>query len=201
MAVLPWRWISPPTSAFVLRARASGHRVSIHWVDWNQISSHLPISVVAAEDQRFPLHHGFDLDSIHKALRERHQRIRGASTITQQVAKNLYLWPERSWLRKGMEAYLTVFIEALWPKQRILEIYLNLAQFGPDDFGVGSAAPSFFGSSASDLGPRQAALLAAVLPSPQRFSAKSPSLYIEERVAWILEQVKQLGGPAYLEGM
>ena len=201
MAVLPWRWVSPPTSAFVLRARASGHQVSIHWVDWSQISSHLPISVVAAEDQRFPLHHGFDLDSIEKALRERHQRVRGASTITQQVAKNLYLWPERSWLRKGLEAYLTVFIEALWPKQRILEIYLNLAQFGPDDFGVGSAAASFFGSSASDLGPRQAALLAAVLPSPQRFSAKSPSPYVEERVAWILEQVKQLGGPAYLEGM
>jgi monofunctional biosynthetic peptidoglycan transglycosylase len=198
---LPWRWISPPTSAFVIRARIAGSRTTIDWVDWDQISVNLPIAVVAAEDQGFPLHYGFDLDSIEKAVRERDQRVRGASTITQQVAKNLYLWPERSWVRKGLEAYLTIFIETLWPKQRILEIYLNIAQFGPDVFGVGVAAPSFFAVSAEQLSLRQSALLAAVLPSPRRMSVAKPSPYVEKRVAWILKQVEQLGGPAYLDGM
>ncbi len=201
VVVLPWRWISPPTSAFVIRARISGSRAAIDWVDWNQISPNLPIAVVASEDQDFPFHYGFDLDSIEKAVRERDQRVRGASTITQQVAKNLFLWPERSWVRKGLEAYLAVFIETLWPKQRILEIYMNIAQFGPDTFGVGVAAPTFFGVPAEQLSPRQSALLAAVLPSPRRMSVTKPSPYVEKRVAWISNQIEQLGGSAYLDGM
>lgn len=201
MAVLPWRWISPPTSAFVLRARAAEVDVRIRWVDWDQISSNLPISVVASEDQSFPSHHGFDLESIEKALRERQERVRGASTISQQVVKNLYLWPGRSWTRKGLEAYLTVFIELLWPKRRILEVYLNIAQFGPEVFGVGTAAPVYFSRPASELSPRQAALMAAVLPSPRRMSVARPSPYVEKRVAWILEQVEQLGGAEYLDGL
>ena len=173
----------------------------IRWVDWDQISPNLPISVIASEDQRFPSHHGFDLESIEKALRERQERVRGASTISQQVAKNLYLWPGRSWIRKGLEAYLTVFIELLWPKRRILEVYLNIAQFGQEVFGVGTAAPVFFGRPASELSPRQAALMAAVLPSPRRMSVARPSPYVEKRVAWILEQVEQLGGAGYLDGL
>lgn len=201
VTVLPWRWIAPPTSAFVLRAQAAGVDTRIRWVDWDRISPHLPISVIASEDQSFPLHHGFDLESIEKALRERRERVRGASTISQQVAKNLYLWPSRSWARKGLEAYLTVFIEILWPKRRIIEVYLNIAQFGPETFGVGSAAPAFFGLPASELSPRQAALMAAVLPSPQRMSVTRPSPYVEKRVAWILQQVEQLGGAGYLEGI
>lgn len=201
LLVLPWRWISPPISAFVIHARAVGGQAAIEWVDWEEISPNLPIAVVASEDQTFPTHNGFDLESIEKAVRERDQRVRGASTISQQVAKNLFLWPGRSWVRKGLEAYLTVFIEMLWPKRRILEVYLNLAQFGPATFGVGASASELFGKPASQLSPRQSALMAAVLPSPKRMSVRKPSPYVEERVAWIQKQVDQLGGPAYLEGM
>ena len=201
LAVLPWRWIAPPTTAFVVQARAAGSKASINWVDWDRISPHLPIAVVASEDQNFPNHHGFDLESIEKAVTERDQRLRGASTVSQQVAKNLYLWPARSWFRKGLEAYLTLFIELLWPKQRILEVYLNIAQFGPEVFGVGSAAPIFFDQAPADLTPRQSALLAAVLPSPRRMSVTKPSPYVDKRVAWILKQVQQLGGPSYLDSI
>jgi monofunctional biosynthetic peptidoglycan transglycosylase len=201
LLVLPWRWVDPPTSAFVLRAGSDLNRPRIEWVDLAEISPNLPIAVVAAEDQNFPHHHGFDLDSIEKAVRERDQRFRGASTISQQVAKNLFLWPGRSWVRKGLEAYLTLFVETLWPKQRILEIYLNVAQFGPATFGVGASADELFDRPASELSLRQSALMASVLPSPERMSALEPSPYVEKRVAWIMNQVDQLGGPAYLEGM
>lgn len=161
----------------------------------------MPLAVVAAEDQRFPDHRGFDLESIRDALEERHRRQRGASTISQQVAKNLYLWPGQSWLRKGLEAYLTLYIELLWPKRRILEIYLNIAEFGPGVFGVGYAAGDFFGGTARQLSARQAATLAAVLPNPKRMSAAAPSVHVAERRQWILRQMEQLGGPAYLANL
>lgn len=199
--VLPWRWIPPPTSAFMLRTGLGGQEVQQRWVGWTDISPHLPIAVVAAEDQRFPHHNGFDFDSIRSALDERSGRQRGASTITQQVAKNLFLWPGRSWLRKGVEAYLTLLIEVLWPKQRILEIYLNIAELGPGVFGVEAAADRFFGTTAARVSRRQAALLAAVLPSPKRFSAADPSAYVRKRADWIERQVRQLGGPGYLEDL
>lgn len=201
LLVLPWRWIDPPTSAFVVRARSDQSRPSIEWVDLDEISPNLPIAVVASEDQNFPHHHGFDLESIEKAVREHDQRVRGASTISQQVAKNLFLWPGRSWVRKGLEAYLTLFVETLWPKRRILEIYLNVAQFGPDTFGVGTSAGEFFDRPAGELNLRQSALMAAVLPNPKRMSVRKPSPYVEKRVAWIMSQIDQLGGPAYLEGI
>jgi monofunctional biosynthetic peptidoglycan transglycosylase len=155
--------------------------------------------VIAAEDQNFPHHRGFDLESIQSALREEGKRQRGASTISQQVVKNLFLWPRHSWIRKGLEAYLTVLVEILWPKRRILEVYLNLAEFGPGVFGAEAAARQFFRVPASALNARQAATLAAVLPSPKRMSAARPSAHVEERVTWILRQMKQLGGSAYLE--
>ena len=199
--VLPWRWIPPPTSAFMLRAGLGGQEVQQRWVGWTDMSPHLPIAVVAAEDQRFPHHNGFDFDSIRSALDQQSARQRGASTITQQVAKNLFLWPERSWIRKGVEAYLTLLIEVLWPKQRILEIYLNIAELGPGVFGVEAAADRFFGTTAAGVNRRQAALLAAVLPSPKRFSAADPSPYVSERADWIERQVRQLGGPGYLEDL
>lgn len=199
--VLPWRWIDPPTSSYISQAQAEGFDVQRQWVDWQEMSPHLPIAVVAAEDQNFPLHHGFDIESIRSALREQSRRQRGASTISQQVAKNLFLWPGHSWVRKGLEAYLTGFIEILWPKRRILEIYLNVAEFGPGVFGAGAAARQFFSSPASDLTAGQAATLAAVLPNPKRMSAAKPSTHVEKRVIWILGQMKQLGGPAYLEGI
>ena len=199
--VLPWRWIDPPTSSFISRAQSEGFDVHQEWVDWDAMSSYLPLAVVAAEDQNFPHHLGFDVESIRSALEENRQRQRGASTISQQVAKNLFLWPGPSWFRKGLEAYLTVWVEMLWPKRRILEIYLNIAEFGPGVFGAEAASRRFFRKPAKDVTSRQAATLAAVLPSPKRLSAAKPSRYVEERVAWILRQMRQLGGLAYLEGV
>jgi monofunctional biosynthetic peptidoglycan transglycosylase len=195
--VLPWRWIAPPTTSFMLRAEpAPAHR----WVDWDEISANAAIAVVASEDQKFPHHGGFDYDQIIDALEES-GRPRGASTISQQVAKNLYLWPGRSLLRKGLEAYLTLFIEGLWPKRRILETYLNVAEFGPGVFGIGEASRRFFGIPAASLTPREAALLAAVLPNPRQMSAVSPSDYVRQRAAEIDAAVQGLGGAAYLAGL
>jgi len=198
LIVLPWRWLEPPETAFMMRARASGLEIRQEWVPWEEIAPHLAIAVVAAEDQKFPEHHGFDTQSIRSALEEDGSRGRGASTISQQVVKNLYLWPGRSWTRKGIEAYLTGFVEALWPKKRILEVYLNVVEFGPGIYGAEAAAQESFGKRASRLSAREAALLAAVLPSPKRMNAAKPSPYMEERVEWILRQMQQLGGPSYL---
>jgi monofunctional biosynthetic peptidoglycan transglycosylase len=201
LIVLPWRWLEPPESAFMMLARAQGADIDQRWVSWEAISPHLPIAVVAAEDQKFPEHRGFDTESIRSALEKEGSKGRGASTISQQVVKNLYLWSGRSWTRKGLEAYLTVFVEMLWPKRRILEIYLNIAEFGPGIFGAESAAQGFFSRPASRLSAREAALMAAVLPSPKRMSPSRPSQYVEERADWILRQMEQLGGPSYLDGM
>jgi monofunctional biosynthetic peptidoglycan transglycosylase len=157
--------------------------------------------VVAAEDQKFPSHHGFDFESISKAIRDRFSRPRGASTISQQVAKNLFLWRERSLLRKGLEAYLTVLIESLWPKRRVLEVYLNVAEFGPGIFGAGAASELLLGKPATQLTLDDAALLAAVLPSPRRMSPRHPSQYVRKRAVEIEEAVRSLGGARYLAGL
>jgi monofunctional biosynthetic peptidoglycan transglycosylase len=189
------RHLSPPTSAYMLRARiadpASGQpcdRVEYEWVEREAISRDLRLAVVVAEDQRFLLHDGFDIESVRRALHEREKgRVRGASTLSQQVAKNLFLWPDQSYLRKGIEAWITVWVELLWSKQRILEVYLNVAQFGPCVFGAGAASQHFFGVSPLDLEPDQAALLATVLPNPMRLRAHNPGPYASERRAKILE--------------
>jgi monofunctional biosynthetic peptidoglycan transglycosylase len=202
LMVLPWRWLAPPTSAFMLYHQRSTDRGIHHfWVPWEQIAPWLPIAVVAAEDQKFPRHRGFDFDSILKAAQERRGRMRGASTISQQVAKNLFLWSGRSYLRKGLEAYLTLLIEALWPKRRILEIYLNVAEFGPGIYGAGAAAEMIFRKPPSRLTLREAALLAAVLPNPVRMSARRPSAYVNRRAGEIAVWVRKLGGPAYLSDL
>ena len=146
--VLPWRWAAPPTTAFMAReSRLRDEPVAHRWVDWEGISPNLAVAMIASEDQKFFQHNGFDWASIQSALEESRQggRFRGASTISQQVAKNLYLWPEQSWIRKGAEAYLTAWIELLWPKRRILEVYLNVAEFGAGVFGVGAAADRLIG--------------------------------------------------------
>ena len=200
--VLPWRWLPPPTTAFMLHDRlVNGREVAHQWVSWAEISPYLPIAVVAAEDQKFPRHRGFDFESIAKATRERRRRMRGASTITQQVAKNLFLWSGRSYVRKGLEAWFTVLIETLWPKRRILEVYLNVAEFAPGVYGVGAAAPKLFHTAPSRLGLREAALMAAVLPSPRRMSAARPSAYVNRRASEISAWVRKLGGPPYLSGL
>lgn len=196
--VVPVRWLDPPTTSFILLAAAEQLAPRQRWVALEAIAPALAIAVVAAEDQKFPVHAGFDLQSIRGALAESGNRPRGASTISQQVAKNLYLWPGRSWVRKGLEAWLTGWLEVLWPKRRILEVYLNVAEFGPGVFGAEVAAREFFGKPAAALSEREAALLAAVLPNPKDLSAAHPSPWVLERAAWIEAQARQLGGPAYL---
>lgn len=207
LAVLALRWIPPITSGVMMERRvtalAHGKWMSIdyHWVPWGRISKHAGLAVIAAEDQNFPTHHGFDMESIQKAIdaHERGRRLRGASTISQQVAKNLFLWSGRSFVRKGLEAYFTVLIELAWPKRRILEVYLNIVELGDGVFGVEAASQRFFRKPAARLGPSEAALLAAVLPNPLRFRVSRPSAYVEERRGWILEQMGSLGGTALVE--
>jgi monofunctional biosynthetic peptidoglycan transglycosylase len=199
---LPWRWLTPPTTAFILQDRFH-HKSRIYqrWVPFDEISPALPIAVVAAEDQKFPHHHGFDFQSLSEALQEGRRHRRGASTISQQLAKNLYLWPGRSVIRKALEAYFTVLIEFTWPKRRILEVYLNVVEFGPRVYGVDAASRFFFGKQPSRITSQEAALLAAVLPSPKRMSVLRPSEYVRKRVSEIEEAVRVLGGPEYLAGL
>lgn len=200
------RWVDPPTSAFMIADRIAastgdGHALRYRWTDWDKIAGAMKVAVIASEDQTFPEHRGFDFKSIDKALEERQRgrRVRGASTISQQVAKNLFLWSGRSWVRKGLEAYFTLLIETLWPKQRILEVYLNVAQFGRGIYGVGAAGEAFFRKPASRLNASDAALLAAVLPNPVRLRANAPSAYVRSRQQWIMGQMRGLGGTSLLQ--
>ncbi|ASV57109.1 Monofunctional biosynthetic peptidoglycan transglycosylase [Lelliottia jeotgali] len=173
------------------------------WVSMDEISPWMGLAVIAAEDQKFPDHWGFDISSIEKALahNERNEnRVRGASTLSQQTAKNLFLWDGRSWVRKGLEAGLTLGMETVWSKKRILTVYLNIAEFGDGVFGVEAAAQRYFHKPASRLTISEAALLAAVLPNPIRFKANAPSGYVHSRQAWIMRQMRQLGGEAFMTG-
>lgn len=165
------------------------------WVPWDEIAPAAKLAVIAAEDQRFADHFGLDLNAINQALEQRRRsgRVRGASTISQQVAKNLFLWSGQNWVRKGLEVGYTLLIEFFWSKQRILEVYLNIAEFGEGVYGVEAAAQRYFGKSAARLTYHEAALLAAVLPSPKRFSVASPSPYVLGRAHWIQGQMHQLG--------
>ncbi|MHA8112046.1 monofunctional biosynthetic peptidoglycan transglycosylase [Kosakonia cowanii] len=172
------------------------------WVSMDEISPWMALAVVAAEDQRFPDHWGLDVEAIEKALshNEKHEnRIRGASTLSQQTVKNLFLWDGKSWLRKGLEAGLTVTTEAVWTKRRILTVYLNIAEFGDGIFGVEEASQRYFHKPASRLTMSEAALLAAVLPNPIRYKAAAPSGYVRNRQAWIMRQMQQLGGEGFLQ--
>jgi monofunctional glycosyltransferase len=210
MPVICLRWIPPPTSAFMMEQRIAGFingesKKVIHyrWIGWKSIFPQMRLAVVAAEDQKFCQHWGFDFESIADAVEHKtaRGRIRGASTITQQVARNLFLWPGRSYLRKGFEAYFTVLLELLWPKRRILEVYLNIAEFGEGTYGVYAATQTFFGKRPMELQAPEAALLAAVLPNPARLHPRNPSAYVRDRADWIEEQMSHLGGPAYLQSL
>lgn len=205
LQVLPLRWIDPPTSAFMVARQLGGlgedgFELRQEWRDLSAISSQLPIALVAAEDQKFPTHRGFDLEAIDKAIAGNAGggRVRGASTISQQVAKNLYLWGGGGYVRKGIEAWYTLLIEAFWSKRRILEVYANIAEFGDGVYGAEAAAREFFGKPASALTAAESARLAAVLPNPRVYSAARPGPYVQRRAQWIQRQARQLGGPAYL---
>ncbi|NWO09353.1 monofunctional biosynthetic peptidoglycan transglycosylase [Chromohalobacter salexigens] len=181
----------------------SGEPISIHqqWRPWASLSDNAKLAVIASEDQRFPMHHGFDFNQMQKALDAwfSGDSLRGASTISQQTAKNLFLWTDRTWVRKGFEAWFTVLIELLWPKERILEVYLNIVEWDSGVFGLEAAAQHYFGVSANQLSAVQASRLAAILPNPREWSASRPSAYIQQRSQWIRQQMRQLGGSAYLE--
>lgn len=203
--LLLFRFINPPTTAFMLAYGISHPDNKVHqqWIDYDSMSRWMPLAVVASEDQRFPDHWGVDFAAIRKALAEYRagDGLRGASTITQQTAKNLFLWNGRSFIRKALEAGLALGLEALWSKQRILEVYLNVAEFGPGIYGVEAASQAYFGISARYLSPSQAARLAAVLPNPKVLSAGNPSAYVWERTGWVERQMYQLSGPGYLREM
>lgn len=170
-----------------------------HWVSLDKISQHLPVAVMASEDQRFLLHHGFDYSAIEKAALNnmKGRKMRGASTISQQTAKNVFLWPGRSWVRKGFEVYFTTLIEFMWSKQRIMEVYLNSIEMGPGIYGAEAVAEENFGKHASDLFRDECALIAATLPNPLEFSSKNPSSYILKRKRQIEHQMRFI--PAFPE--
>jgi monofunctional biosynthetic peptidoglycan transglycosylase len=209
LLVLVFRWVPVPVSALMVQRRVeswSGDRpyVSHHrWVPLEDISPSLGAAVIAAEDQNFPDHFGFDWEAIQKAIQhnEHSRRKRGASTVSQQTAKNLFLWNSRSWVRKGAEAWFTLALETGWSKKRILEVYLNIVEFGDGVYGAEAAARTYFGKPAKRLTPSEAALLAAVLPNPRKFRANAPSDYIRGRQAWILGQMRQLGGEQLVREM
>lgn len=194
LIVLPFRWIDPPTTAFMLQDESDRKPVLYEWSAWKNMGNASPIAVVAAEDQKFASHFGFDVKSIRESVEDFNDgaSLRGASTITQQVAKNLYLWPSRSLLRKGIEAYMTVLIEATWSKKRILEVYLNIAEFGPGIYGIGAASDMYFRKSPIELSDAEAALLAAVLPNPKRLRVDRPTPYVRERQNWIIRQMQRM---------
>jgi monofunctional biosynthetic peptidoglycan transglycosylase len=207
LCILAMRWINPFGSAFMLESSiaAIGESPTYHthyrWVSLEDISPHAAIAVIAAEDQLFPFHTGFDFKSIREAVQHNnlHKRQHGASTISQQVAKNLFLWPGGGYFRKSLEAGITLLIEWMWPKERILEMYLNIAEFGRGVYGVEAAAQQFYGRPARRLNREQAAMLAAVLPNPRRYRVESPSRFVVARRDWILVQMAGLGGTRYLD--
>ena len=209
LPVVAMRWMDPWYSAFMLDAALEARRdgrpnytTDYRWVDLEQISPHAAVAVIASEDQLFPFHTGFDFKSIREAVRHNEKeanrkrpRIHGASTISQQVSKNLFLWSGGGYLRKALEAYFTLLIELTWPKERILEVYLNVAEFGDGIYGVEAAAQRYWRKPAARLNRYEAATLAAVLPNPIRFKANAPSPYIQLRRDQILAQMRGLGGP------
>ena len=174
-----------------------------NWRSYDDISKEAALAVVASEDQAFPTHWGFDFDEIQDAIKENQtrKRPRGASTISQQVAKNVFLWNGRSYIRKGLEVYFTVLIELIWGKKRILEVYLNVAETGPMTFGVEAASQRFYGHSAATLTRNEAARIAAVLPNPRLFSIKKPSNYVQRRTGQIARQMRYLGGQKYIRNL
>lgn len=201
------RFVDPPLTAFMtgryIEAWGEGDRgfsVSYDWRDADQISKQLPLALVAAEDQQFPVHNGFDFNAIEKARANnaKGRKVRGASTISQQLAKNLFLWRGRSWVRKGLEVWYTVLIEAMWPKERIIEVYANVIEYGDGIYGAQAASRRFFGKDAAKLTAAEAARLAAVLPSPRKYSVAKPGPYVQRRSRAIERQMRALGGPEYL---
>lgn len=204
LLIVLFRWVNPPLTSFTVREDWSElnkemYNLRTYWVDYGEIPDAMKWAVVAAEDQLFWTHNGFDVQSIQEAWDDRQagRRTRGASTLTQQVSKNLFLSGSQSFIRKGIEAGITVLIELIWPKERILEVYLNIAEFGPGVFGIGKASEVFWNTTPARINSDRAARLAAVLPSPKRMRVEPPSPYAAQRSRWILRQMRQLTGQSF----
>ncbi len=201
-SVILFKWVPVPFTPLMLircvEQKWDGKEMKLKkdWVSFDEIPNSLQLAVVCSEDQNFIKHSGFDFDAIDKAIEHNktHKRKRGASTISQQVAKNLFLWQGRNWFRKGLEVYFTFLIELFWSKERIMEVYLNIIEMGDGVYGAEAASQEFFKIPAVKMSKQNAAIIAAVLPSPIRFSAKMPSAYIKNRQAWILNQMYLWGG-------
>jgi monofunctional biosynthetic peptidoglycan transglycosylase len=203
-SVLVFKYVSPPASSYMVREWVEGqHAQQYQWVPMDKIAHTMPLAVIASEDQKYLSHWGIDVQAIYQAVREYQsgERLRGASTISQQTVKNLFFWNSPSWWRKIAEVPITPFAEWVWGKPRMMEIYLNVAEFGPGIYGVEAASQHYFNRSAAQLTQQQAARLAAVLPNPKRFKADSQSGYVPNRVGWITRQMRQLGGVGYVKGL
>lgn len=200
LAVLAYRWLPVPATPlmFIRCAQQVRHgqqlRLRHHWVPLDSMSKYMPVAVMASEDQLFMQHHGFDFNAIGQAVKERQagKRQRGGSTISQQTAKNVFLWPTQSWLRKGLETYFTALIEICWSKRRIMEVYLNSIEMGDGIYGTEAVAQWNFGCTAAELTRADCALIAATLPNPLKFSSKEPSAYMLKRQTWIMRQMKHI---------
>lgn len=209
LLVVIFRFVRPPLSALMIERRIdswsqpTAYSAQYDWVPLDRIAPSIGVAVIAAEDQNFLRHHGFDWQAIQRAIdyNEHGDRVRGASTLSQQTAKNLFLWPGRDWLRKGFEAYFTVLLENLWTKRRILETYLNIVEFGDGIYGVEAASRRFFHKPSARLNLEESALLAAVLPDPHRLKVAAPSAYVRGRQEWILQQMNQIGGASLVKAI
>ena len=205
LIVLPFRWLNPPITMVMadrwLSAEQEDFSLKQEWLDWEKIPKQAALAVVTSEDQLFPEHLGFDFGAIFKVLKTlgRGGQLRGASTISQQVARNVYLWTGRSWFRKGLEVWFTLLIELTWGKERILEVYLNVAEWGEGVFGLEAASLYHFGKPAKRLSPMQSALLASSLPSPLKYDPAKPSDHLRDRATWNLQQQQRLGGAVWLK--
>lgn len=189
--------LDPPVTWIMAQQAGEQKGFAREWRDLDRISRNMPLAVIASEDQKFMDHHGFDMEAIDKALKynekKQGRRVKGASTITQQVAKNVFLWPQRSWLRKAAEVWFTLLMEVMWSKERILEVYLNVAETGPGRFGVEAAAQYCFNRPAEKLSQAQAALIAVTLPAPRRYSCRKPGSFTQRRQQWVVRNMNNLG--------
>lgn len=210
LSVLIFKFINPPTSAFIQSSLSDllldlkpFTSIERNWFSYNNIKDDMKVAVIASEDQKFSSHFGFDFDQIEKAYKDikRGRRFRGASTITQQTAKNLFLWKGQTFIRKGFEAYFTLLLEIYWSKERILEVYLNIAQFGENIYGVGTASRIYYKKEPAKLKRGEAAMLAAVLPNPVRYRAAKPTYFLLGRRDRIMRQMGYIGGKEYLKNL
>lgn len=197
------KWINPPITITQINSLIEGHGLSRDYISWEEMPNHVKLAAIASEDQLFASHNGFDKKQIEKALdfndKNEGRKLRGASTISQQVAKNVFLWQKRSWFRKGLEAYFTFMIELIWGKERILEVYLNVSETGIGTFGIEAASQRYFKKPASQLTRNEAARIIVNLPNPKKYRVNPPSSYVSKRAAWVERQMRNLQGDAEIK--